>query len=57
MVLKGYALFWRLGWRLARWYVVDRWLPPVLFWLDSRLFLPVWGSQAPNNKWMLALKG
>lgn len=54
---RGYARFWRLGWRLAHWYVVDRWLPPVLSWLDSRLFLPVWGSQAPNNKWMLALKG
>lgn len=53
---RGYALFWRFGWRLARWYVMDHLLPPLLAWLDSK-FLPVWDNQAPNNKWLLALKG
>ena len=53
---KGYALFWRYAWRLARWSVMDHLLPPVLAWLDKNWFLPKWGSQAPNNKWLFALK-
>lgn len=53
---KGYSRFWRLGWRLARWQVIDRLVPTVLAWLDSRLFLPTWGNRAPNNKWLLAVK-
>jgi 2-polyprenyl-3-methyl-5-hydroxy-6-metoxy-1,4-benzoquinol methylase len=53
---KGYALFWRYAWRLARWSVADHLLPPVLAWLDKTWFLPKWGSWAPNNKWLFALK-
>jgi len=53
---KGYAMFWRYAWRLARWSVVDYLLPPVLAWLDKNWFLPKWGSRAPNNKWLFALK-
>lgn len=54
---KGYALLWRWAWRLARLDIVDRLLPPILAWLDKRLFCPLWGQQAPNNKWLLAIKG
>lgn len=53
---KGYAWFWRFGWRLARWHITDYLMPPMLAWLDSRLFLPALGNQAPTNKWLLALK-
>lgn len=54
---KGYALLWRgVGRRLARLSIVDRLLPPVLAWLDKRLFRPLWGYGAPNNKWLLAIK-
>jgi len=53
---KGYALFWRYAWRLARWSVADHLLPPVLAWLDKTWFLPRWGSRAPNSKWLFALK-
>lgn len=54
---KGYALLRRGGVRLARFSIVDRLLPTVLAWLDKRLFLPLWGQGAPNNKWLLAIKG
>lgn len=53
---KGYALLWRFGWRLARWNMVDRLLPPGLAWLDRNLFCPRWGRQAPNSKWLFAVK-
>lgn len=54
---KGYALLWRgVGRRLDRLSIVDRLLPPVLAWLDKRLFRPLWGYGAPNNKWLLAIK-
>ncbi len=53
---KGYARFWKVGWRLARWRVGDRLLPPLLIWLDSKWFLPVKGKEAPNSKWLLAIR-
>jgi SAM-dependent methyltransferase len=54
---KGYAWFWKYGWRLARWHVGDHLIPSVLAWLDRKLFLPARGKEVPNNKWLLALKG
>lgn len=55
---KGYASLWRAVQRLqlTRLRVVDRLLPPTLGWLDKWLFCPLLGHQAPNNKWLLAIK-
>jgi SAM-dependent methyltransferase len=51
-----YAWLWRYGRRLAQWSMTDGLLPPVLAWLDQRFFIPKWGNQAPNSKWLFAIK-
>ena len=53
---RWYARLWRYSLRLARWTPIDRLLPDLLAWLDRRFFLPRWGIQAPNSKWLPAVK-
>jgi len=53
---RAYARLWRHGWRVARWSVVDRLLPPVSGWLDQRFFIPKLGDGAPNSKWLFATR-
>lgn len=53
---RAYARLWHYGWRLACRMPLDRLLPSLLDWLDRHVFLHRWGSRAPNNKWLLAIK-
>jgi 2-polyprenyl-3-methyl-5-hydroxy-6-metoxy-1,4-benzoquinol methylase len=51
-----YQRLWQLGMRMVGSTPLDRILSKVLGWLDRELFLERYGKQAPNSKWMVAVK-
>lgn len=53
---RTYAWIWRYGWRVARLRFFDRILPVGLGWLDDAVALKAFGRNAPNAKWLVAVK-
>lgn len=54
---QGYALFGQyILYRIVHWKLLDHIIPTFLRLLDQQWFVPKYGTQAPNSKWLIAEK-